>query len=214
MFKGTTMKTSRVIGVSLSRTLLIVVIVVAGLGMLASLVYGSLALAATHRTGLVSVYVASTSVPQLDVPSGADAQYGTVDIGMASNNPAMPLLEWATLLPFITGGVTALVILLLAAQLLRGKPFGVGLGIAMLVNAVLAIGSGVAVPALDSRAQEVMVAALDLPRHGPAADWVSPMSPDWTYSDWSLILLGLVIGLGGWLVMRGNTMQRDLEGTI
>ena len=208
------MKTSRVIGVSVSRTLLIVVIVFAGLGILASLVYGSLALAATQRIGLVSVYVASTSVPQFEVPSGVDAQYGTVDLEMAWDNPAMPLLEWATLLPFITGGVTALVVLLLAAQLLRGKPFGVGLGVAMLVNAVLAIGSGVAVPALESRAQEVMVAALDLPRHGPAADWVSPMSPDWTYSDWSLILLGLAIALGGWLVLRGNTMQRELEGVV
>ena len=208
------MKTSRVIGVSVSRTLLIVVIVFAWLGILASLVYGSLALAATQRIGLVSVYVASTSVPQFEVPSGVDAQYGTVDLGMAWDNPAMPLLEWATLLPFITGGVTALVVLLLAAQLLRGKPFGVGLGVAMLVNAVLAIGSGLAVPALESRAQEVMVAALDLPRHGPAADWVSPMSPDWTYSDWSLILLGLAIALGGWLVLRGNTMQRDLEGVV
>lgn len=208
------MSVNRVIGVSVSRTLLIVVIVFAGLGMLASLVYGSLALAATQRTGIVSVHVASTSTPQLEVPDRVYLEYGTVDIGMAWDNPAMPLLEWAALLPFITGGVTALVILLLAVQLLRGKPFGVALGIAMLANALLAIGSGIAVPALVSRAEEVMVAALDMPRHGPAADWVSPTSPDWTYSDWSLILLGLVIGLGGWLVLRGNTMQRDLEGTI
>ena len=59
-----------------------------------------------------------------------------------------------------------------------------------------------------------MVAYLNLPRHGPAPDWVTPASHDWTDTDWTLVLLGLMIGLGGWLVLRGRALQHDLEGTI
>ncbi|SJM49790.1 hypothetical protein [Agrococcus casei] len=209
------MSVNRIVRVSISRTLLIAVIVFASLGALASLVYGGLAHTATVRVSQVEVSVASTSTPQLDLPGGAWSEYSTAYVSIAfDQNPALALLEAATVLPYITGGVTSLMVLMLAIQLLRRRPFGIVAGVAMLVNAVVAIGSGIVVPALKAEAEQIMVAYLNLPRHGPAPDWVTPASHDWTDTDWTLVLLGLMIGLGGWLVLRGRALQHDLEGTI
>ncbi|MGO3648451.1 hypothetical protein [Agrococcus casei] len=210
------MSVNRIVRVSISRTLLIAVIVFASLGALAALVYGSLSLAATTHVSQTEVTVISTDTPDFgSLPSGAWSEYATVFISLpAHENPGLPMLEAATVLPYITGGVTSLMVLMLAIQLLRRRPFGIVAGVAMLVNAVVAIGSGIAVPMLKAGAEQVMVATLNLPLDGPAPDWVSPSTHDWTDTDWTLVLLGLMIGLGGWFVLRGRAMQQDLEGTI
>ena len=209
------MSVNRIVRVSVSRTLLIAVIVFASLGALAALVYGGLSHTATTHTSQVDVWVATEAEPHFALPADAWSQYSAVTIAIsADENPALPLLEAAAVLPYITGGVTCLMVLMLAIQLLRRRPFGIIAGIAMLVNAAVAIGSGITVPVLQARAEQIMVAHLNLPRHGPAPDWVTPSSHDWTDTDWTLVLLGLMIGLGGWLVLRGRTLQQDLEGTI
>ncbi|MGO1940370.1 MAG: hypothetical protein ACTJGQ_05865 [Agrococcus casei] len=210
------MSVNRIVRVSISRTLLIAVIVFASLGALAALVYGSLSLAATTHVSQTEVTVISTDTPDFgSLPSGAWSEYATVFISLpAHENPGLPMLEAATVLPYITGGITCLMVLMLAIQLLRRHAFGIVAGIAMLVNAAVAIGSGIAVPMLKAGAEQVMVATLNLPLDGPAPDWVSPSAHDWTDTDWTLVLLGLMIGLGGWFVLRGRAMQQDLEGTI
>ena len=209
------MRASRVVGIVASRTLLIAVIVVASIGVLASLIYGALAHSATVYVSQVEVGVVSEHKLQLDMPTGSHFDYSTMVFSIpAEQNPALPLLEWATVLPFITAGLTCLMLLVLAIQLLRRRSFGVITGAAMMLNAVVAIVSGVAAPALQAKAEQIMVAHLHLPQHGPAPDWVTPGVFDWTDSNWPLVLLGLTIGLGGWLVLRGRTLQRDLEGTI
>lgn len=203
----------------LTRSTLIAMIVFAALGALAALIYGMLA----HSALTTSVTEIEVSIqgpvelsPDLSLPEDAQAQYSTVWLGVpAGDTPALPLMNLATLLPYIVGGLTCLMILALAIQLLRKKPFGIASGIAMIALAILAIGTGFAVPALNAQAEVVFVEHLGLPTSGEMAEvWVSPTAPHWSFSDWPMILLGLLTALGGWLIFRARQLRLDLEGTI
>lgn len=203
----------------LTRGLLVTVIVFASLGALAALVYGSLAQTALSlgvTTIELSVMGPEGFAPELPLPPDASAQYASVWVDVpAGETPAAPLISIATLLPYIAGGLACLVILGLAVQLLRGRQFGLASAISMFVLAFVAIGTGFAVPALEAHAQTLFVEHLGLPTSGDAASiWVSPDTPLWEYSDWPIILLGLVTALGGWLVLRARALRLDLEGTI
>lgn len=203
----------------LTRSTLIAVIVLAALGALAALIYGMLA----HSALTTSVTEIEVSIqgpvelsPDLSLPEDAQAQYSTVWLGVpAGDTPALPLMNLATLLPYIVGGLTCLMILALAIQLLRKQSFGIASGIAMIALAILAIGTGFAVPALNAQAEVVFVEHLGLPTSGEMAEvWVSPAAPHWSFSDWPMILLGLLTALGGWLIFRARQLRLDLEGTI
>ena len=202
----------------LSRTVLVVILVLALLGALASLVYGALAQTGVQLASSVRLTVAAPLElrPDLPLPGHAEAQFTTVDVYVTPDeNVALPFQYWAALLPFVVAGLTCVLIIALALQLLRGRPFGLGSGIAMLVVGAVAIGSGVAVPALHAAAERAIVAALDLPTTGDeASTWVAPAPWLWEYSDWPIIILGLLTLLGGWLVLRARQLRLDLEGTI
>ena len=203
---------------ALSRTVLVGTIVFASLGAAASLLYGALAQTGELLASSSTITVATPleTVPDLPLPDYAQAQYTMVDIAVAPEmNEALPLQQAATLLPFIVAGLTCLLIVLLAAQLLRRRPFGIASGISMLAVGTVAIASGFAVPALQSRAELALVESLGLPTDGyQAATWVAPSHYSWEFSDWPLILLGLLTLLGGWLVLRARQLRLDLEGTI
>lgn len=203
----------------LSRSVLIFIVVFASLGALAALVYGALAQTALSigvTTVEVSILGAEELTPDLAVPDSASAQYATTWIDVAAGDtPAASLISVVSLLPYLVAGLTCLMILGLAVQLLRGKPFGLLSGIAMLALAVITIGTGIAVPALTSLAEVMFVEHLGLPTSGDAASvWVSPSTPSWEFSDWPMILLGLLTALGGWLILRARQLRMDLEGTI
>lgn len=203
----------------LSRGVLIAIIVFASLGALAALVYG--ALTNTYLsigTTSMELFVAGPEdfAPDLPLPPDAYAQYGTVVIDVsAGETSAAPLIGIAALLPFVVGGLACLVILGLAVQLLRGRQFGLGSAASMFVLTAVSIGTGFAVPALNAQAQVVFVEELGLPTNGEqAAVWVVREVPLWEFSDWPLILLGLLTALGGWLILRARQLRLDLEGTI
>lgn len=211
--------TSTLASKALSRGVLIAIIIFASLGALAALVYGALAntyLSIGTTSMQISILEPVDHGPELPLPPHADAQYATVWIDVpAGETPAEPFIAAATLLPFVTGGLACLVILGLAVQLLRGRQFGLGSAISMFALAAVAIGTGFAVPALNAHAETVFVEALGLPTNGEVAPvWVSPDVPLWEFSDWPIILLGLLTALGGWLILRARQLRLDLEGTI
>lgn len=204
---------------ALSRSVLIITTVAASLGAIAALVYGALAQTAVALASSVQMTVAAPLElrPDLPMPTHGQAQFRTVDIILpADANPGLGFQHWATLLPFLVVGLTCLLIVVLAAQLLRGRPFGLASGISMLGLGVLAIISGVAVPALHSAAERAVATALELPvtGSGPESTWVAPAPWLWELSDWPIIMLGLLTVLGGWLVLRARQLRLDLEGTI
>lgn len=213
------MNSLAIAGRALSRGVLIGVIIFASLGALAALIYGALAQTAL-RSGVTTVELAVLGPegfgPDLPLPPDATAQYATVSVDVpAGESPAAAFLSTAALLPYLAAGLTCLVILGLAVQLLRGRQFGMPSAVAMFALALVTIGTGFAVPALLAQAQVVFVEHLGLPTSGEeAAVWVSPDVPLWEFSNWPLILLGLLTALGGWLIVRARQLHFDLEGTI
>lgn len=202
-----------------SRSVLIVVIVVSGLGLLASLLYGAMTQDSLRYSSTCMDVRIAGSLPPLPRPEfqGADAQYSFVELCAAHGTSRAGSLQMAaSLIPFLVGGLTCLVLLLLAVQMLRGRSFGLGVAISMFVVATVTIAAGVARPGIQARAEELLVASAGLPtswgKGHPA--WLLPDSPDWTSSDWPLIMIGLLIALGGWLVLRARQLRLDLEGTI
>jgi len=68
--------------------------------------------------------------------------------------------------------------------------------------------TGVAEPALNAHAETVLVEHLGLPTSGEMVDvWVVPETAHWTFSDWPMIVLGLLIALGGWLIIRAREFR-------
>ncbi|MGM1016682.1 MAG: hypothetical protein ACQEW8_03985 [Actinomycetota bacterium] len=203
----------------ITRGTLIAVIVAASLGALAALIYGALAQTALG-IGVTSVEVgilgSEELTPNLPLPDNATAQYSTAIIDIpAGDSPAAPLMNLATLLPYVVGGLTCLMIIALAVQLLRRAAFGLASGLAMIALAIVTVGSGFAVPALNAQTELIFVEHLGLPTTGGVAEvWVTPATPLWEFSDWPMILLGLLTALGGWLIVRARQLRLDLEGTI
>lgn len=70
--------------------------------------------------------------------------------------------------------------------------------------------NGGAQPSLNAHAETVLVEDLGLPTNGEMAEvWVVSETADWTFSDWPMIVLGLLIALGGWLVLRARLFKTD-----
>ncbi|WP_127843509.1 hypothetical protein [Acidipropionibacterium jensenii] len=210
-----TFRASRIV----PRSVLIVVTIVSGLGLLASLLYGAMAQDANRRT--MSMEVAITGgLPRPSLGSSrADVQYSSVMIySLPGLTRADPLVAVATAIPYLVGGLTCLVVLVLAVQMLRRRELGLGVAVAMLTIAALCIASGIARPALEARAEQLYVTGLGLPTSWQGHQmWLvlnSRHPLGWGYWDWPLIVLGLLIALGGWLVLRARQLRLDLEGTI
>ncbi|WP_293697181.1 hypothetical protein [uncultured Agrococcus sp.] len=165
---------------------------------------------------MVGVVTAIETVPDLHVPDHADVQYSSITIYVAPQHNAG--LSWetaATVLPYIVAGLTCLLVVLLAAQLLRQRQFGIVSGVALLTVGALSIVSGAAVPAMRTHAAALVVESLGLPTSGDqASTWVVPQNFSVEFSDWPVILLGLLTVLGGWLILRARQLRLDLEGTI
>lgn len=201
----------------LSRAVLITIIVIASLGALASLLYGALAQTVySHTFTEVELSVVGDESLDVDLPGGAWGQYSTMRVVAGEDVAASEnLSRAASFIPYFLAGLLCLALIVLSVRLLRRRGFGLGDGIMMLVLGALAITAGFAVPALRAQAQVVFVESLGLPTNGYDGEvWVSPDYPSWDFSDWPLILMGVLVALGGWLILRARQLRLDLEGTI
>jgi hypothetical protein len=199
-----------------SRSLLITVIVVAAVGALNALWWGAFSLSAGQGNDWVElpVQVPEDLVPNLPVGDADHAQYSAVEIH-GEIGPEYGMHAAATLLPYVVGGLICLAVIFIAAGLLRGKQFGPATAISLFVVAAVTVGTGIAAPMLEASYEHAFAQRLGLPLNGEHADtWVSAYAPDWQDWNWIMILLGLLIALGGWLVLRARKLREELEGTI
>ena len=154
----------------LSKGVLITLIVFAALGAVGSVIYGALAQTAL-TTGISSIEVPVLGneklAPTLQLPNGYDVQSATARIDVPLDAPSgLPLQAVATLLPFVVCGMTCLVVIFLAAQMLRKRNFGLGAAWAMFVAGAVSLASGIAIPWLESAAQKAFVASAGLATSG------------------------------------------------
>lgn len=201
-----------------SRGVLIAIIGLCVLGVLGSLLFGLMAMDAQLATSTemeLQVMAQGLIAPDLPLPDGVWAEYTRARI-IDGNSPAQPLLTVAAVLPCIGIGVTCAMVLVIAVCILRGEPFGLGVVISMLTIALICIGSGFARPWLLVRAKQLFIEALALPTNGQGVPaWVErSVAPSLADADWTLILLGLLAGIGAWLILRVRQLRLDLEGTI
>lgn len=199
-----------------SRSLLITVIVVAAFGALNASWWGAFAVSGGQGSDWVElpVQVPGKVVPNLPLPDASDAQYSAVEV-YGENGPEFWMHVVAMLVPYVVAGLICLAVIYIASCLLRRRQFGLGTAISLFVVAVVTVGAGIAGPMLDASYELAFAKRLGLPLNGEHADtWVSAYAPDWQDWNWIMILLGLHIALGGWLVLRARKLREDLEGTI
>ncbi|MGO1320469.1 MAG: hypothetical protein ACTMIK_09505 [Galactobacter sp.] len=199
-----------------SKSLLVTVIVAAAVGVVNVLWWGAFSVS-NWRGGdwaELTVAVPEGADPDLAVGSDGFAQYSTVNVD-ADAGQEVWLHVAAVLLPFIVAGLICLAVILIAAGLLRGQQFGLGTAISLFVVALVTVGSGIGVPALNAAHDVAFAERLGLPLDGEqATTWVAVAGFDWQDCNWIMILLGLLIALGGWLVLRARKLRQDMEGTI
>ncbi|WP_291278489.1 hypothetical protein [Galactobacter sp.] len=203
-------------GKVVSKSLLITVIVAAAFGALNALWWGAFQFSNWQGGDWVEfpVLVPEDQAPDLPLADADSARFSGVEV-YGENGPEIWMHVAAVVLPFVVGGLICLAVILMASSLLRGKQFGFGTVISLFVVAVVTIGSGIAVPSLNAAYQHAFAQRLGLPLNGEqASTWVSAYAPDWQDCDWIMILLGLLISLGGWLVLRARKLRLDMEGTI
>lgn len=203
-----------------SRTSLIAAIVLASLGALAAVVLGAMNVTLAGLTSYqVPIVEESGTRPNLSAP--ADLWYSSVHVVPHAPDPlAVGLESIAIGSRAAIAGLACVVIIVLAAQLLRRRSFGRGsalvlgaLGAAMLVVAIAA-------PMLEAQAVAVAMEALGLPTvdHEVVWDngsaWLVTPAFDAEDVDWSLLALGLVAGLASILLTRATRLQEDAEGLI
>jgi|GEM_PF-5740072 hypothetical protein len=203
----------------ISRSFFVIIAAFSGLGVLAALIFGGLMESSRrlgHTTVEVSIASSAELKPALPLPPDASVQYSKVYLDVpAWQTPAEPLLTIAHLLPYISGGITSLVVFVIAIRRLRGKELGTGTAISMFVVAGVSVFSAMARPMMLARGEQIFVEALGVPTTSTAAEyWVTTAGWSLQDTEWSMLILGILIGIGGWLALQMRQLSRDIEGTI
>lgn len=213
----------RTVGLVLGRGGLIAVIVASAFGMLWTLVIAVLHIQhSINSHPSYDVYVASPIDVRPDLVADAEIQYATINFAPHAPDATALLLESLGVgSRYAVGLLAGLVIIWLAAQLLRRRSFGIGTAIALGVLAVGMVAASIVAPMLEAQAVVVAVEAAGLPTEpstpvfGESDEtWVVPPTPHWQGFDFSLLALGLVTGLCSLLLGRAARLQDDAEGLI
>lgn len=126
---------------------------------------------------------------------------------------AKTLLAWGSILPSVVIVLACLVLVVLAVQLLRERPFATVLTASLTVLGILMLATAWASPALNAAGQQAVAEAAGLYLHpAPYGDYsvlVFPSTP-----RWDLAALGAIVLLLTVLVRRAHRYQADVEGLV
>lgn len=209
-----------------TKTILIIMTCLGLLGLLASFVFGSIAVGkARMQSPSVAVpYVSwdgGESIPSALRPFDlGDRGFGMIDSIRLETRSELTIADelhaTSWLMTFLIPGLACLLIVVLSILLFRQRPFGLFTGISLMILGALTAVTGLLQPAFEAWAEQDVVRALGLPTDGMSAQqWVVPAHHDWLQDTyWFSIFLGVIIILGGVLALRARSLFTDLEGTI
>lgn len=117
-------------------------------------------------------------------------------------------------------GLLLILVICICIFMLKNRPFGVGLASLMFFTGLFAIATAFLSPWLRVRNIINVLEAKGIPydtasRPAPETGYyVTPDYWNWPDTNWILVLLGLVVVMGGFLILKARKLNMDLEGTV
>lgn len=207
------------------RTLLVLLVALGLLGTLLTGFFWALHLEKSigmHYSFDVAVVSPLDRVPDLGQEDPTTVQYSTVTVVPTTHPEGPKVMEMlAVSSRYAVGLLACLTVAGLSVGLLRGRPFGRLSGWWLGAVGTLMVLVAVAEPWLSRTSVAGAVDALGLPtgweatgRAAELATWVVPPAWDWTDTDWSLLVLGLVALVSAVLLHRAHRLEQDTAGLI
>ena len=182
-----------------------------------------LAFAGTNYNWFFDVFVATKEAPELPRTLSTHAEFSQVTIWTWTNDLSDSALFYISLsdgYPFLIMGLGSFGVIMLCIGLLRARPFGRVAQFALGLGGLLSIIGSVLVPWSEKQAVAKSVEALGFPTSAEQTtsamrDYVRLREFAWHMdTDWTWLILGVVLVLIAFYWQKATKFQRDQEGLV
>lgn len=213
----------------ISRTSLWALIILSSLGLLITVAVAALNDSYSYTTSYtLTLKDASRTLEELSKTDitfpGTEEPFVTSTSVTISATAAQDPGHWMGLasdyLNFATAGLLLILVICICAFMLKNRPFGIGLASLMFFTGVFGIVTAFLSPWFRARNIISVLEAKGIPYDSgfaPAPEsgyYVVPDYWNWQDTNWLLVLLGLVVMMGGFLILKARKLNMDLEGTV
>lgn len=213
----------------ISRTFLWALLILSSLGLLITLAVAALMDSYSYTTSYVlplrdgSQTLEGLSQTDITFPGIEETFFTSTSVSISSNaqeNPGHWMGLASDYLNVATAGFLLILVICICAFMLKNRPFGLGLASLMFFTGGFAIATAFLSPWLRMSSIINVLEVRGIPYDpiiAPAPEsgyYVVPEYWNWQDTNWLLVLLGLVVVMGGFLILKARKLNMDLEGTV